>query len=369
MTTMKAIQAPSYGPSSILTLDDIPKPTIIPKNKILVAVEAVALAPGDVRVLSGKCKELNGPPSFPYIPGGDCCGKVVDMGDIDSAKVGYTVGDRIAARFVEGPRGMLCEYALVSTKMTSKVPDSASSNDAAALASSATIALQLSRRISKNEKVLILGAGGGLGSHLCQFLRLKGVTTIAGVSRDPERLLKEPISCTHALDYTKNDPFAVSSWDQYDDLLPFDTVVDLASGGWPKLLQKMHSKEDMVVKPANQGGRFLATSIDTAWFELHSIWKALVEFDLKNRWRSFYSKYWYRTKLPAFAFTMNLSQDTSIMEETLRLASENKIKACLDERGPFSFDALSVQQAFDIQESCHVHGKLIVSVSADKILR
>lgn len=363
MATMKAIQAPSYGPSSILTLADVPKPTIIPQNKILVAVESVALAPGDVRVLSGKCKELNGPPSFPYIPGGDCCGRVVDMGDVDPFKVGYNVGDRIAARFVEGPRGMLCEYALVSTKMTSKVPDSLSSDDAAALASSATIALQLSRRISKNEKVLILGAGGGLGSHLCQFLRLKGVTTIAGVSRDPERLLKEPISCTHALDYTKHDPLAASSWDQYADLLPFDTVVDLASGNWPKLLQKMQSKEDMVVRPANQGGRFLTTSVDTAWFELHSVGKALVEFVLKNKWRSFYSRFWHRSKLPAFEFTMNLSQDISIMEETLQLASENKIKACLDERGPFSFDALSVQRAFDIQESCHVHGKLIVSVS------
>jgi len=366
MATMKAIQAPSHGPSSILTLGTVPKPTIVPPNKILVAVESVALAPGDVRVLSGKCKKLNGPPSFPYIPGGDGCGRVVDMGDVNPAEVGYTVGDRIAARFVEGPRGMLCEYALVSTKMTSKVPDTLSSDDAAALASSATIALELSRRISKNEKVLILGAGGGLGSHLCQFLRLKGVTTIAGVSRDPERLLKEPILCTHALDYTKYDPLAVSSWDQYDDLLPFDTIVDLASGGWPKLLKKMQSKEEMIVKPASQGGRFLTTSIDTAWFELNSIGMALVEFVLKNKWRSLYSRLWYRSKLPAFAFTMNLSQDTSIMEETLRLASEHKIKACLDERGPFSFDAMSVQRAFDIQESCHVHGKLVVSICKDK---
>ena len=50
------------------------------KTHMILKTLAVALAPGDCRVLSGKTRRFQGPPSFPYIPGGDCCGIVVDPG-------------------------------------------------------------------------------------------------------------------------------------------------------------------------------------------------------------------------------------------------------------------------------------------------
>lgn len=90
---------------------------------------------------------------------------------VDPSVTGYNVGDRVAARFTEGPRGALGEYAIIGTGMTDKVPDNVSSEEAAALASSATIALAFSKRISAKERVLVVGAGagGGVGSHLCHF--------------------------------------------------------------------------------------------------------------------------------------------------------------------------------------------------------
>jgi len=359
---MRAVQATDYGSHLNLSVNTIPEPMTIPKGKILIQTQAVALAPGDARVLSGKCKALNGPPSFPYIPGGDSCGIVKDMGGNDPAICGFDVGDRIAARFTEGPRGALAQNALISPKMAYIVPDNVLSEDAAALASSASIALHLSRRIKKDERVLILGAGGGVGSHLCQFLRLKGVQYIAGVSSDPDSLMKEPISCHNALDYNKKDILDLKEWGTD---VPFDVIVDLCSCVWPRLLEQSRSKSITVVKSAKEGGRYLTTTPDEPWFQLNGIGGALGLFMFTPLWRAMKSRLWKSSSLPAFTFAMSIDNDLGLMEEVFSLAHENKLKACIDHRGPFDFTTEGVQEAFKIQESRHYEGKVVIRVPMD----
>ena len=61
----------------------------------------------------------------------------------------------------------------VSTKVAAKVPANLSSAEAAALAG-ASPAVDLAERIEEGERVLVIGAGGGMGSILCQLLRLRG---------------------------------------------------------------------------------------------------------------------------------------------------------------------------------------------------
>lgn len=356
---MRAVQSQAYGSYKNLSVDIIPKPALVPKGKILVETCAVALAPGDVRVLSGKCKEFNGPPSFPYIPGGDCCGIVKDMGDNDPALLGFDVGDRIAARFGDkAPMDCLAEYALISPTMANIVPDNVSSEDAAALASSATIAMHLSKRIQKDERVLVIGAGGGVGSHLCQFLKMKGVKFLAGVSRDPDRLTEKPILCDKALDYTTNDILDLDNWKTSD---PFDTIVDLGGSIWPVLLSNQ-GREKKIVKSAKEGGRFLTTTPDDAWFELHSFFDALAVFLFPSLWRACYSRAWKRSSLPSYTYAMSLDKDIDIMNQTLFLASADNLEACIDPRGPFDFTTEGVQEAFKVQESRHAQGKVVISV-------
>jgi len=354
---MRAVQSQAYGSYENLSVDIIPKPSLVPKGKILVQIYAVALAPGDVRVLSGKCKELNGVPSFPYIPGGDCCGIVEDMGDSDPALLGFDVGDRIAARFDKYPRDALAEYALISPTMANIVPDNVSSEDAAALASSATIAMHLSKRIHKDERVLIIGAGGGVGSHLCQFLKMKGVKFIAGVSRDPDRLTEKPILCHKALDYTTTDILNLDNWETSD---PFDTIIDLGGSIWPILLTN-EGREKRIVKSAKEGGRFLTTTPDDAWFELHGIFDALAVLLFPSLWRALYSRAWKRSSLPSYTYAMSLDNDIDILNQTLFLASADNLEACIDPRGPFNFTTEGVQEAFKVQESRHAQGKVVIS--------
>lgn len=358
---MKAIQVTEFGSiEHICMVNDIPKPDTIPKNKVLIKTEAVALAPGDARILSGKTREIQGPGVTPYVPGGDCCGTIVDLGDASAEDLGFNVGDRVAARFVDGPMDALAEFALVSTQMCDKVPEKVKSTDAAALASSGTVALSLSRRIQEKERVLIFGAGGGVGSHLVQLLRLRNVSYIAGVSQDPDRLISE-LGCDEAIDYTKQDPFSVEKWKEN----PFDVIIDLASGNWDALLRQMGKKnEHLIIKSSSKGGRFLTTSMDEPWYELHSILPALTKFLCVPMWRALHTRLWNRYSLPSYTFAFSLVNDRAIMRETLQLAEEGKLKACIDPRGPFSFDASSVQDAFKLQFDRHAKGKVVVDISS-----
>lgn len=347
------------------TLDDTPPSGF--KNPMLIRVLAVALAPGDVRAMSGLTRKFQGPPSFPYTPGGDVCGIVAALPigtDKESkSKCKFRVGDRIAARFINKPMGMLGEYALVSsTDVCDIVPDGISAEGAAALVSSGTVAVLIADRIKKGDRVLIFGAGGGVGSHLCQLARLQGASYVAGVGKDPNRLMDGPLCCDHAVDYTKTDPFAVKEWNED----PFDVIVDLSSGIWRELLQR-RSKQKSIVKTASKGGRYLTTTPDSPTFELSSIWGIMKKFLFPALWRALYSRFGFsRFSLPKYTYMVGLPVGNSdIVTRTLTLASESKLVPSIDEKGPFPFTTKGVRDAFQLQASRHGNGKVVITVAKD----
>lgn len=367
---MKAAQCTDYTPTnsyeSVLTVEKsipIPKDHMPPagfKNPMLVKVLSVALAPGDVRVMSGDTRELQGPPSLPYTPGGDVCGIVVEMPKNSNNKEEwpFAVGDRIAARFVNKPMGMLGEYALVSPDVCDKVPESISHHGAAALVSSGTVAVVISDYIRNGDRVLIYGAGGGVGSHLCQAVRLKGASYVVGVGKDPTRLKNKPISCDEAVDYTKDDAFNMKELQG-----PFDVIIDLVGGIWPKLLNSKESNKS-IVKPANQGGRYLTTTPDSPIFEGHSIWQILKVFLFPALWRATYTRIGLsRSYLPQYSYVMGLPSTAEIVTRTLSLADQGKLVPCIDDSGPFQFTTEGVRDAFSLQASRHAKGKVVIRVS------
>lgn len=241
---------------------------------------AVALAPGDCRVLSGKTRYLQGPPSFPYIPGGDVCGIFVDTmpNETYSQK-----GDVVTARFTVAPRDAIAEYARVSTTVCDKVPEGVSPVDAAALAS-ASPSVIVADLIHPNDRVLIVGAGGGIGSHVCQLASSRA-SYVCGISRSPDRLLKEPLSCDEAIDYTKEDVLESTKFHKE----PFDTIIDLwASGMWLRLVENAKKTNSLpsIIKPASQGGRYITTTLDKPTFETENLGKLLMLLLLQPLWRS-----------------------------------------------------------------------------------
>jgi NADPH:quinone reductase-like Zn-dependent oxidoreductase len=369
---MKATQCSGYTPTnayeSVLTVQEsVPTPILEDtppagfKNPMLVRILSVALAPGDVRVMTGDTRELQGPPSMPYTPGGDVCGIVVEMPKENKKKGewSFCVGDRIAARFVRKPMGMLGEYALVSPDVCDKVPESISNDAAAALVSSATVAVIISDYIKAGDRVLIYGAGGGVGSHLCQAVRLKGASYVVGVGKDRERLKSKPISCDESVDYTKDDVFNHREWHEE----PFDVVIDLVGGIWLKLADQ-NQCEKSIVKPAKQGGRYLTTTPDSAIFEGRSVWQILRVFLFPALWRATYTRIGlHRSHLPQYSYVVGLPSTSDIVSTTLSLADEGKLIPCIDDTGPFSFTTEGVSNAFLLQASRHAKGKVIIKVS------
>lgn len=330
-------------------------------NAMLIHVLAVALAPGDVRVMSGKTRKFQGPPSFPYTPGGDVCGVVVEVPEEDKNghKCRFRVGDKIAARFANKPMGMLGEYALVNTDVCDCVPEGISAEGAVALVSSGTVAVLIADRIKAGDRVLIFGAGGGVGSHLCQLTRLRGASYVAGVGRDPHRLMGKPLGCDLAIDYTKTDPFLVKEW--VDN--PFDVIVDLSGGAWPKLLNQ--SKASRIVKSTSKGGRYLTTTPDKPTFELHSMWAAVKTFMLPSLFRACTSRTMSRFSLPKYSYVLALPSTSDIVTRTLTLASENRLVPSIDAQGPFPFTTDGVRDAFRLQGSRHAKGKVVITVAKE----
>lgn len=363
---MRAVQGKDYGDiDEMISVQDcvrVPQLSDVPEKKrkhsMIIKTLSVALAPGDCRVLSGKTRELQGPPSMPYVPGGDCCGIVVELPPAEERdeELPFNVGDRVAVRFDEKPAGALGEYALVSTRIADKVPNALTSDGAAALAG-ASPAVELSTRIQKGERVLVMGASGGMGSHFCQLLRERGASFVAGVSKSPKRLLEAPISCDKAFDYTCEDPFSSEEFKKKR----FDVIVDFASGGWPHLLQDARQNVQSIVKPAKLGGRYITTSPDSPTYEAHSMWKVLKIFLFPALWRAFYSRTWYRSSLPGFTFGLALSVNRKFVSQAMDLAASNKLKPVME--GPFPFTTQGVRSAFRLQESRHPQGKVVIHVA------
>ena len=368
--TMKAARGMDYGDIDTVlhVANDIPTPSSsgdLPKNCMLIRVLAVALAPGDCRVLSGLTRELQGPATFPYIPGGDCCGIVIRLPPKVTKKypLPFDIGDRVVARFTNKPMGACADYAIVSTVVAEKVPDGLSSIHAAALISASPI-IDLVKHVRKGERILVLGASGGVGAHFCQLLRANGASYVVGVSKNPQRLLVHPILCDDAIDYTTTDIFALTKY-QMD---PFDTIFDFAGGGYKRLEEECsRSSKDkalMIVKPAALGGRFITTVPPHGpIYEIHSIWAALRIFLFPTLWKTIKSQVWTRNIFPKYSFVMALRDERAPATKVMEYAASGQLSAVVD--GPFPFTTEGVRKAFRLQESRHAHGKVVISVAED----
>ncbi|MBC3539328.1 NADP-dependent oxidoreductase [Rufibacter sp. H-1] len=249
---MKAVRQHEFGGPEVLRYEDAPVPEIT-KGEILVKVKAIGLNPPDWYLRDGY-KML--PPEwqpqvpFPIILGTDISGVIVEVGE---GVQEFSVGDEVYAmvRFPSyGPSQAYAEYVRVPVTELALKPKNIDFIQAAAAPMSLLTAWQFLIDLGHNEpnplqpsrhepvplagkKVLVNGAGGGVGHFVLQLAKWKGAHVIAVASAKQESMLRE-LGADEFIDYTKyNAEEVVSDLD-----LVVDAVGGSTTGRFLKTLKK-----------------------------------------------------------------------------------------------------------------------------------
>ena len=214
---MKAIVCAKYGPPEVLQLKEVERPT--PKdNEGLVKVHAASVNAADLETLRGDFIVRMAAPRKPMhkILGTDIAGRVEAVGG--NAKQ-FQPGDEIWADLSAHGWGAFAEYVCVPEDGLRLKPASMTWEEAAAYPQAAVLALQYlrgKRAIEPGQKVLINGAGGGVGTFAVQIAKYYGAE-VTGVDSTMKMDMLRSIGADHVIDYTKED--FTRSGERYDLIL------------------------------------------------------------------------------------------------------------------------------------------------------
>ena len=202
---MKAIVYTKYGGPEVLQLKEMEKP--YPKDdEVLVKVYAVSINDWDFGLLEGDFinRLLNGimKPKRKIL-GSDIAGRIEAVGkNVTRFKTGDDVyGD------LSGSWGGFAEYTCAQEKALALKPAAMSFIDAAAIPQAAMLAVQGlidKGKIHTGQKLLINGAGGGVGTFAVQIAKLYGVET-TGVDSTAKLNMLRSMGFDHVIDYTRED--------------------------------------------------------------------------------------------------------------------------------------------------------------------
>jgi NADPH:quinone reductase-like Zn-dependent oxidoreductase len=244
---MKAIVQDRYGPADVLEFRDIEEP-VVGENDVLVRVQAAGCGPDVWHLMTG----------MPYMArvaiglrapklkvlGWDVAGTVEAVGaNVKTLRPGDEVMGQAKGSFAE----------LVTARADELVPKPSrlSFEQAAALPVSGVTALRAIRdegNVQPGQSVLVIGAGGGVGSLAVQIAKARGATVTA-VSSGSKADLVRSLGADDVIDYTRED-FT-------DGSRHWDAIVDTA-GRRPlsRLRRALTPKGTLVIVGGDGGGKW-----------------------------------------------------------------------------------------------------------------
>ena len=332
---MRAIVLHAHGGPETINLEpDYPDPTP-GEGEALVRVRACSLNYHDVFTRRGM-PGIKVP--LPVVPGLDIAGEIAVL---RPGVEGWKVGARVLIDPIypgvglmgEMRDGGLAEYCTVSSRQLIAIPDGVSFEEAAAIPvayGTAHRMMTTNGPIEPGQKVLVLGASGGVGTAAVMLAKLAGAEVIAAASTDEKLGRLKALGVDHVIDYTKTD-FVREIYDRFGrpQRRSYDGGVDVVvnyTGGdtWVPSLR--------VVK---RGGRILVCGA-TAGFapaeDLRYIWT----FEL----RIIGSNSWARSDLEAL----------------LQLAASRRLVPVIDRVMPLD----RAREAISLLEDRAVFGKIVV---------
>lgn len=232
---MKAVIRRKYGNPDVIEVEEVEKPK--PKdNEVLVNIRCTTVNRTDCAVLSGK------PFIFRFFVGGllkpkspilgtDFSGKIEAIGDHVK---NFKVGDRVWGLNDQGLASQAEYMCINENEAIVHIPDNTSYEDVVACAEGAHYAYNFLNKVtlSKNDKVLVNGATGGIGSAALQMLKSKGIFVTAVGNTKNMDLLKS-LGADKVYNY-ENEDFTKVDKEKYNFI--FDAVGKSSFGKCKKLL-------------------------------------------------------------------------------------------------------------------------------------
>ncbi|MEI2417984.1 zinc-binding dehydrogenase [Orrella sp. JC864] len=316
------------GPGSIRYETRFPDPVAAP-GEVVVKVAAATLNYHDVFTRNGM-PGITVP--MPIIMGLDFAGEIVEVGpDVKDWKAGDRVmidpSDRKTFGGVigEARHGGLAEYCAVPDHHLVRIPDGVSYEAAAALPVAYGTAWRMMvtiGRIQAGEKVLILGASGGVGTCCVQLAKLAGAEVVAAAS-SPEKLARlKALGADHLIDYKQEDfmKWVFANFGKPHRRLyekGVDVVVNFTGGDtWVKSLRTLH-----------RGGRVLTCGATAGYDpkeDLRFIWSYELQILGSNGWA--------REDLASLLDLMQAGKLAPVLDKTYPLSEVNEAFRQLEDR-------------------------------------
>ena len=251
-TQMQAIVQDKYGSTDVLELRTIPRPQIAP-DEVLIEVHAAGVDRGIWHLMTGQpyLVRLAGfgvlRPKNPVL-GLDVSGRVLAIGD-DVTR--FEHGDEV---FGIG-KGSYAQYATADQDKLAHKPTNATFEQAATAAVSGITALEALTdvgHVQAGQKVLIVGASGGVGTYAVQLAKILGAE-VTGVSGPGMVEMVRSLGAEHVVDYTRED--------FVDGQSRYDLILDIGGRNSIRRLRSVLSSKGTLVIVGGEGGNRLTGGV------------------------------------------------------------------------------------------------------------
>ncbi len=209
---MKALYFEEHGDLSVMRYGERPEPQVQP-GWVKIRVRASSINHADLfsrRGMPGIKVQL------PGITGSDCAGEIAELGE---GVTGWKAGERVLPlphhvdwengsfdMLGENRNGAMAEYCVVRASQLMRLPDNVSDEDAAALPCAYGTAhrmLHTRGRIQAGERILILGASGGVGNACVLLAKAAGLHVIAAAGDEEKCRKLQALGADETIDYSQ----------------------------------------------------------------------------------------------------------------------------------------------------------------------
>jgi len=199
---MKTVRIHEYGNVDVLRIEEMPVPQIA-ADELLIKIHAASVNPVDWMVREGYMKDMH-MHKLPLTLGQDFSGTIEKVGN---SVQGFKVGDKVFGRPSLERAGSYAEFIEVKASEVALMPKTITYDEAATIPVVGTTAWETLvniARIKKGQRVLILGASGGVGSIAIQIAKSKECYVLGTTSNVNVDFVKR-LGANEVIDYTSQD--------------------------------------------------------------------------------------------------------------------------------------------------------------------